>query len=107
MKLIAVALLPLALCAQPAINTEYQGEVLSWRDSQIVVRVKGYSVLRFWKRTGMEVGNKDYERRGFFLAIEQLDSAGGYEVVKLDSPGIKINLEEQDGALPVVQKDPQ
>ena len=75
---------------EPPIETEFEGEVVSWRTSQIVVRVKGYAVLRFWKRDGKEVNNKDHERRGFVLAIDQLNAKGEFQMRQL---GIKINME--------------
>lgn len=72
---------------EPAVSTEYEGEIIGWRDSQVVVRVKGYSVLRFWKKSGAEVGNKDHARRGFQLTI---DSKHWPAPV----PGIKVNMED-------------
>ena len=77
---------------EPEINKEYEGEILSWLGTQVTVRVKGYSVLRFWKRTGMEVGNKDWVRRGFFLAVEQLNPDGSEPIQK---PGIAVNMEAE------------
>ena len=76
---------------EPPVNTEHEGEVISWRDTQVVVRVKGYCVLRFWKKSGMEVGNRDYVRRGFFLAVDQLNSECEGKVIQ---SGIQINMEE-------------
>jgi hypothetical protein len=52
------------VCEPPKQET-FDGEVIGWRNSQVIVRVPGYAVLRFWKRSGTEVGNKDFDRRGF------------------------------------------
>jgi hypothetical protein len=50
----------------------HEGEVIGWRDTQIIVRVKDYAVLRFWKRNGIEVGNRDHDRRGFKVDPQEL-----------------------------------
>lgn len=63
-----------------------QAEVVGWSDSQVVVRVPGYAVLKFWKRTGVEVGNKDYERRGFRLDLDELNGT--------KPAGVKVDLGE-------------
>jgi hypothetical protein len=58
---------------EPPRNTTYEGEIIGWRNSQVIVRVLDYAVVRFWKSTGLEVGNPDHARRGFmvdFLALE-------------------------------------
>lgn len=57
---------------EPPKEETYEGEVLGWHQSQVVVRVPGYAVLKFWKRNGLEVGNKDWVRRGFRIDVEQL-----------------------------------
>ena len=57
---------------EPPVNTDYEGEVIGWRESQVIVRAKGYAVLRFWKSTGLEVGNGDHARRGFRVDLEEL-----------------------------------
>jgi hypothetical protein len=71
---------------EPAAVKEYQAEVIGWRNSQMIVRVKDYAVVRFWKRTGIEVGNKDHERRGFFLDVKGLE-----ESLK-PVPGLTVDL---------------
>lgn len=72
---------------EPPVNEEHEGEVIGWHGSQVAVRVKGYSVLRFWSKNGFEVGNKDHGRRGFFLAIEQVNT-------KPIADGITVYMEE-------------
>jgi hypothetical protein len=57
---------------EPPRAETYEGEVVSWKDSQMVVRVPSYSVLRFWKKNGYEVGNGDHERRGFRVDLAEL-----------------------------------
>lgn len=51
------------------------GEVIGWRTSQVIVRVKEYAVVRFWKKNGREVGNPDHERRGWAIDISQLNNS--------------------------------
>jgi hypothetical protein len=69
---------------EPQRNTTHEGEVVGWRDSQVIVRVIDYAVIRFWKQTGLEVGNPDHARRGFRLDLsevtESLRPAPGVEV---------------------------
>jgi len=57
---------------EPARSVIHEGEVIGWRQSQVIIRVKDYSVLRFWKTTGLEVGNADHERRGFRVDLSAL-----------------------------------
>jgi len=57
---------------EPEKITEYQGEIIGWRKAQLIVRVRDYAVLRFWKRTGLEVGNPDHQRRGFSIDLAEL-----------------------------------
>ena len=57
---------------EPARNTVYEGEIIGWRDSQVIVRVKEYAVVRFWKANGLEVGNPDHVRRGFSVDLSEL-----------------------------------
>ena len=64
----------------PLENEEHESEVIGWRDSQVVVRIKGYAVVRFWKRTGREVGNSDHERRGWRIDVAELNNSQGIEV---------------------------
>lgn len=63
---------------EPEKVTDYQGEVIGWRDTQVIVRVRDYAVVRFWKKTGREVGNADHQRRG--LAIDLKEFKAGVEV---------------------------
>lgn len=76
----------------PAADKKYEGEVIGWRDSQIIVSVKDYAVLRFWKRNGMEVGNKDHSRRGFSIDSEELRSAAA-------APGVSVTFSFDDGQM--------
>lgn len=75
---------------EPPRSVAYEGEIIGWRESQVIVRVKEYTVLRFWKTTGLEVGNSDHQRRGFKVDLsaltESLKPAPG---VKADIPEIK------------------
>jgi hypothetical protein len=70
----------------PALRTE-QGEIIGWRQSQVLVRVVGYGVLRFWKRNGLEVGNPDHERRGWRIDLSELA-----ESTKPSKDGIEVEL---------------
>jgi len=74
----------------PPQEKRIESEVIGWRESQILVRVPGYAVVRFWKKNGFEVGNPATERRGYRIDIEALA-----ESVKPD-PGVEVNL---DGAM--------
>jgi hypothetical protein len=65
-----------------------EGEIIGWRESQVLVRVVGYGVLRFWKRNGLEVSNRDYERRGWRIDLSELA-----ESTKPESAGIEVELE--------------
>lgn len=57
---------------EPRRHEEYEGEIIAWRDSQVIVRVRDYAVIRFWKRNGVEVGNGDHTRRGFRVDLSEL-----------------------------------
>ena len=57
---------------EPPENEVYDGEVVGWRGSQMIVRVPNYAVIRFWKRNGVEVGNPDHRRRGFRVDLSAL-----------------------------------
>jgi hypothetical protein len=72
----------------PSLRTE-QGEIIGWRQSQVLVRVIGYGVLRFWKKNGLEVGNPDHERRGWRIDLSELA-----ESTKATPPpqGIEVEL---------------
>jgi hypothetical protein len=76
----------------PAADKKFEGEVIGWRDSQIIVSVKEYAVLRFWKRNGVEVGNKDYSRRGFSIDVDELRHAA-----QGPPPGVSVTFSEDDG----------
>jgi hypothetical protein len=58
---------------EPARAVIYEGEVIGWRKSQVIVRVKDYAVMRFWKSDGNEVGNQDHLRRGFKIDTDELN----------------------------------
>jgi hypothetical protein len=74
---------------EPPRNETYEGEVIGWRDSQLIVRVPNYSVLRFWKKTGLEVGNGDQERRGFRVDLEELKGS----IIKPNNAEVEIDIE--------------
>jgi hypothetical protein len=74
---------------EPPELEEHDGEVIGWRESQMIVRVPNYSVLRFWKRNGVEVGNPDHKRRGFRVDLSAL------------SQSIKTNNQEVEIDMPV------
>jgi hypothetical protein len=57
---------------EPPRSVEHEGEVVGWRNSQLIVRVRDYAVVRFWKRSGLEVGNSDHARRGFRLDLSEV-----------------------------------
>lgn len=66
-------------------KTEWRdGEVIGWRKSQVLVRVKDYAVVRFWKKNGREVGNPDHERRGWMIDTKELNNS--------NHKGIEIEL---------------
>jgi hypothetical protein len=56
---------------EPPREIVYEGEVIDWRNSQVIVRVKEYAVVRFWKKNGLEVNNSDHTRRGFKIDLEE------------------------------------
>lgn len=71
---------------EPERNQTYEGEVVGWRNSQVIVRVKDYAVVRFWKQSGLEVGNGDGERRGFRLDLSELNQS----VIRSVDPPISL-----------------
>jgi hypothetical protein len=73
-------------------DADYEGEVVGWRDSQIIVRVKDYAVVRFWKKSGLEVGNADHERRGFRIDLKELE-----ESLK-PPPGVDVSIAVEEEA---------
>jgi hypothetical protein len=81
----------------------YEGEVIGWRTSQVIVRVKEYAVLRFWKATGLEVGNGDAQRRGFQINLDALKESAkppqGLKVELEEAPA-PVTLKSQEGGPP-------
>jgi hypothetical protein len=72
---------------EPPRAESYDGEVVGWRESQMIVRVPNYSVIRIWKRNGMEVGNADWRRRGFRVDLSELA-----ESVKRSNQEVEIDI---------------
>jgi hypothetical protein len=72
---------------EPPREIDYEGEVIGWRDSQVIVRVKEYAVIRFWKKNGFEVGNGDPMRRGFRISVAEINNS-----VK-PAPGIEVAID--------------
>ena len=81
----------------PPIEDYLTGEIIGWRPTQIIVRVPGYAVLRFWKATGLEVGNGAHERRGYRISLDALAESTKPNL------GVEVDL---DGEVPVLQQDP-
>jgi hypothetical protein len=77
---------------EPPKTVEYEGEIIGWRDTQIIVRVKEYAVVRFWKKSGLEVGNPDHQRRGLSIDLKELA-----ESLK-PAPGVTVEI-ARDGQL--------
>jgi hypothetical protein len=75
---------------EPPRSVTHDGEVVGWRDSQVLIRVRDYAVLRFWKRTGLEVGNPDNQRRGFSVDLSQITESARPEP---GSNGIPIAID--------------
>lgn len=73
---------------EPPQNRAMAGEIIGWRDTQIIVRVKDYAVIRFWKSNGVEVGNEDHARRGYRIDLAAMNNS-----VK-PAPGINVELQE-------------
>lgn len=85
---------------EPPGNKLLEGEVIGWTESQIVVRVKEYAVLRFWKDNGFECGNRAISRRGYRINPLELEKS------TKPAPGISVPLmEEADGEMPKVPSD--
>jgi hypothetical protein len=66
------------------------GEVIGWRQSQVLVRVPGYNVVRFWKKSGLEVGNPDHHRRGWKINVGDLHAGknigqDGHSIAGIDT----------------------
>ena len=64
----------------------YAGEIVGWRNTQVIIRVKDYAIVRFWKKSGLEVGNADYQRRGFKVDLKELE-----ESLK-PAPGVAVEI---------------
>jgi hypothetical protein len=84
---------------EPQKNENFEGEIVSWRATQVIIRVKDYAVLRFWKRNGLEVGNPDHERRGFRVDLSEIEKS-----VRAAREGVEVNI---DGEVPALSQDPQ
>jgi hypothetical protein len=85
----------------PPQEKRIEGEVIGWRQSQLIVRVPNYAVIRFWKSTGFEVGNPATDRRGYRIDLEALA-----ESLKPD-PGVEVPLNIADGQVSVLPANPQ
>ena len=72
---------------EPPRAETYDGEVIGWRESQLIVRVPNYAVVRFWKKNGLEVNNLNHERRGFRIDMNELS-----ESVKTNSQEVEIDM---------------
>src|SRR4029077_3160137 len=60
------------------------GEVVGWRQSQMLIRVPNYSVIRIWKKNGLEVGNPDWRRRGFKVELSDIARSIKPQEVSID-----------------------
>jgi hypothetical protein len=74
----------------PPKRIEHEGEVIGWRASQVIVRIKDYAVVRFWKKSGVEVGNSDHQRRGFRVDLSEL--AASVAKPDDDGPGVEVPI---------------
>lgn len=72
---------------EPRRHEEHEGEIIGWRDTQVIIRVKDYAVIRFWKRSGLEVGNQAHPIRGFRVDLSELAAT-----VK-PNPGVDIPID--------------
>jgi hypothetical protein len=72
---------------EPPKNEDFEGEIIGWRQTQVIVRIKDYAVLRFWKRNGLEVGNPDHERRGFHVDLSEIN-----ESVRREHEGVEVEI---------------
>ena len=75
---------------EPERRQTYQGEIIGWRKTQIIVRVKEYAILRFYKSSGLEVANRDYDRRGFRIDLTELAES------LRPAPGVQIQLSPEE-----------
>lgn len=73
---------------EPPRNETYEGEVVGWRGSQMIVRVPNYAVIRIWKKNGLEVGNPDHHRRGFRVNLSEIPKSAksNHEEVEVEMP---------------------
>src|SRR4029077_13945419 len=74
---------------EPPKLQDFEGEIVGWRETQVLVRVKDYAVIRFWKRNGLEVGNPDHERRGFRVDLSEINKS-----VRLAQEGVEVAINE-------------
>lgn len=77
----------------PPAEDHMTGEIIGWRPTQVIVRVPNYAVLRFWKSTGLEVGNGAHERRGYRISLDALA-----ESVK-PNLGVEVDLDGEMSSL--------
>jgi hypothetical protein len=73
---------------EPSQLERREGEIIGWRNTMLIVRIKDYAVVRFWKRNGLEVGNKDCERRGFKVDLSDLEAS-----IRAAREGVEINID--------------
>jgi hypothetical protein len=73
---------------EPPRNESYDGEIIGWRESQVIVRVPDYAVVRFWKANGLEVGNPDHARRGFRVDFLELQAS----ITAKSEAGVEVPL---------------
>lgn len=64
-----------------------EGEVIGWRPTQVLVRLPDYGVLRFWKHSGVEVGNSAHELRGWRISLSELEQS-----TKPNGSGIEVDM---------------
>jgi hypothetical protein len=76
----------------PPKRIEHGGEVIGWRASQVIVRIKDYAVVRFWKKSGVEVGNSDHQRRGFRVDLSELAASVAKPAGSDDGPGVEVPI---------------
>jgi hypothetical protein len=73
---------------EPPKLEEFEGEIVGWRETQVIIRVKDYAVIRFWKRNGLEVGNPDHERRGFRVDLPEIEKS-----VRIAQEGVEVSID--------------
>jgi hypothetical protein len=87
-------------CTAPPRDEKHEGEVVGWRESQVIVSIKDYAVVRFWKRSGIEVGNKDHLRRGFRLDINSIAES------TRPAQGVSVTFPDDDGPVSILRSCP-